>query len=139
MIEPENPSPEVRPNPFRCFDRRFLVESLAVALGIVAIAFAVKSQPKGTPLRIAAALLESLAFAWIVARSVLSVRRLDELQQRIHLVAIAISFAATGTVLVALDFFDKAGAAWRPGGAETWIGMVVVWAIAVVVLNRRYR
>lgn len=139
MNEPESTPPEARLNPFRCFDRRFLLESVLVALGIVAIAFAVKSQPKGTPLKIAAAALESLAFGWIVARSVLSVRRLDELQQRIHLVAIAISFAVTGAALVALDFLAKAGAAGRPGGAELWIGMVIVWWISVVVLNRRYR
>lgn len=133
--------PEATPdrNPFRCFDRQFLLETLLVAIGIVAIAFAVKSQPVGSPPRIAAAALESLAFGWIVARSVLSVRRLDELQQRIHLVAIAISFATTGVVVVALDFFDKAGAVWRPGGAAAWIGMVAVWWISVVVLNRRYR
>ena len=139
MNEPETIPPEARLNPFRCFDRRFLLETILVALAIVAVAFAVKSQPKGTPLRIAAAILESLAFGWIVARSVLSVRRLDELQQRIHLVAIAISFATTGVVIVALDFFDKAGTAWRPGGAESWIGMVAVWWISVVVLKRRYR
>ena len=139
MNEPETTPPEARLNPFRCFDRGFLLESILVALGIVAVAFAVKSQPRGTPIRIAAAALESIAFGWIVARSVLSVRRLDELQQRIHLIAIATSFAATGVVLVALDFFAKAGAAWRPGGAETWIGMVAVWWISVVVLNRRYR
>lgn len=133
--------PEATPdrNPFRCFDRRFLLETLLVAIGIVAIAFAAKSQPTGSPAKIAAAALESLAFGWVVARSVLSIRRLDELQQRIHLAAIAVSFAATGAVLVAIGFFDKAGLTWRPWGAELWIGMVAVWWIAVVVLNRRYR
>lgn len=135
--------PEIAPapgrNPFRCYDRRFLFESLLFALAIVGIAFASKRVAPGSPLRLVAAVLESAAFAWIAARSVLSIRRLDELQQRIHLVAIAVSFTAAGVVMVALEFFEGAGLAWRPWGAEMWAGMVVVWMVTVVVLNRRYR
>lgn len=138
LNEPES-LPEARRNPFRCFDAKFLLESIVVALVIVAIAFAAKPLPKGSAMKIAAAVLESLCFGWIVARSVLSVRRLDELQQRIHLAAIAVSFAATGAVLVAIDLFAKAGLVWHPEGALFWVGMVLVWWIAVVVLNRRYR
>jgi hypothetical protein len=140
MNEPgPDPIPESRRNPFRCFDRAFLLESLLVALLVVGIALASRTQPRGSALRIAAAALESLAFGWIAARSVLRVRRLDELQQRIHLTAIAISFTLTGVVLVAAGFFDRAGLGWRPWGAELWVGMVLVWWLAVVVLNRRYR
>ena len=138
MNEPEG-LPEARRNPFRCFDAKFLLESLLVALLIVGIAYAAKPLPKGSAVKIAAAVLQSLGFGWIIARSVLSIRRLDELQQRIHLVAIATSFAATGAVLVAIDLFAKAGLAWRPEGSFFWVGMVLVWWIAVLVLNRRYR
>jgi len=138
MNEPES-LPEARRNPFRCFDGKFLLESILVALAIVGIAFAVKHQPKGSSLKIAGAVLQSIGFGWIVVRSVLSVRKLDELQQRIHLIAIAVSFAATGVMLVAVDLFAKAGWAWRPEGALMWVGMVLVWWVAVLVLNRRYR
>ena len=126
-------------NPFRCFDRGFLVESLIAGAIVIAAALFERPHPRGSWERWTAALVQSLAFGWIVVRSMLALRRLDELQRQIHLVAIAIAFTVTGVLAVAIGFFEMAGLPRPPWGVGLWMVMSGVWFVAVVVLNRRYR
>lgn len=67
-----------------------------------------------------------------------AIRRLDELQQRLHLIAIAISFAATGA-LVAMNKFLLLAFGWSPSGLELWMVMMLVWGVGIAALTHRYR
>src|SRR5262245_15122098 len=64
--------------------------------------------------------------------------RLDELQRRVHLEALAIAFA--GTVLVTLGYgqLEREGLLPPMNWAFVWPFMAVVWGAGLVVANRRY-
>ena len=128
-----------RPNPFGCFDRRFTVElipAIAAIVAALAIAFLLSRTPAT---RLLMTGLVSGALAWTIVVMVAALRRLDELEQRIHLIAIAVSFAATGALVAMLPLFRIAGLGWQPSGTDVAAFMVVVWMSAVALLNRRYR
>ena len=125
-------------NPFACFDRRYLFELAPAIVAIVTaltLAFVV---PRTPTVRLLLAGLVSFALAWNMIVSVAAIRRLDELQQRVHLIAIAVSFAVTGA-LVGMAFFCRLAFGWAPSEVGLAGFMVVVWYVGVVVLNRRYR
>ncbi len=75
----------------------------------------------------------------MIGRTLLAVRRLDELQQRIHLIAIALSFGLTAVVVTGVEFVSRAGVTIPPAGLWIWGLMAVTWGIGVAVLARRYR
>jgi hypothetical protein len=129
-----------RKNPFRCFDRRFLVQAIPALILLFGLALAGRTFARGTPARIAIAALLSVVTGYVIVISVATIRRLDEMQQRLHLEAIAISFTVTAVLATASEYMTKAGARlptldlgwWWPFMAFTWVG-------AVWVLSRRYR
>lgn len=130
---------EPRPNPFRCFDRRYLVELLPALLAI-GVAFAiVSSVPRTHATRLLTAGLASGALVWMVIVTVAAIRRLDELQQRIHLIAIAVSFTVTGALVSVAMFLRVAHVGWVPSETDLLMCMMLVWSGVAVVLNRRYR
>jgi hypothetical protein len=128
-----------RPNPFGCFDRRFAVELIPALAAMVAALAIAGLLPRSEPTRLLMAGLSSGALAWTIIVAVAAIRRLDELQQRIHLIAIAVSFAATGALLAMTLFFKVAGVGWFPSGLVLSEFMLAVWAGGVVVLEHRYR
>lgn len=124
---------------FGCYDRRYLIElipSMVLLLAAAAIALWV---PRTPGVRLLMVGLASISVAYCVVVTVAAVRRLDELQQRIHLIAIAVSFAVAGVVLAFSRFLELAGVKQVPTGMGLWMVMFLVWCIAVVVLSRRYR
>ena len=126
-------------SPFRCYDRRYVIEIIVIALALVGLAFVGRQFERGSGARIAMALLQAACFALLVARSLLPIRKLDELQQRIHLIAIAVSFGLTGIAVTASGYLVRAGMVIPPPGLWVWALMVGAWGIGVLVLARRYR
>jgi hypothetical protein len=120
-----------RKNPFRCFDRRFLVQAIPAFILLLGLALAGRAFAR---------FLLSVVTGYVIVISVATIRRLDEMQQRLHLEAIAISFTITAVLATASEYLTKAGARlptlelgwWWPFMAFTWVG-------AVWVLSRRYR
>lgn len=127
-------------NPFRCFDRRYLIELLpaGVLLG-AGVAMAGLPLPRTSGLRLAMVGAASLGVAYAIVVSVAAIRRLDELQQRVHLVAIAAAFAVTGVVAALSRFLEMAGVRHVPSGLGLWVLMQAAWLVGVAVLGRRYR
>jgi hypothetical protein len=128
-----------RKNPFSCFDRAYFVRVLTVVAVLFALVLAGKAFEKGTAARLGLGGLQAAAMGYLIALTVLSVRRLDELQQRIHLEAIAISFAATGIVVSAIDLLESGGMPAPHTGTWIWIFMVIVWGGAVLLRRHHYR
>lgn len=130
---------EARPNPFRCFNRRYLIELLPAVLAI-GVALAIRlSAPRSQATRLVIAGFASGGLAWMVVVTVAAIRRLDELQQRIHLIAIAVAFAATGALMAVSMFLRVAHAGWVPSETDLLLCMMLGWSVVVLVLNRRYR
>jgi hypothetical protein len=124
---------------FACFNPRLLLQ-VAVALAVLlAAAFAMVRTPRGAPLRLVFAGVEALAYAWIILPTVRSIRRLDELEQRMHLEAIAAAFAFTAVIVTASGFFHHAGLPAVEWSAWIWPCMAVLWGVALAVVARRYR
>lgn len=126
-------------NPFRCFDRRYLAWAIPGLLVLFALALLGHAFERGTPARLAIGVLLGAVMGYLIVISVLTVRRLDELQRRIHLEAIAISFTLTAVVATAASFLTSAGARLPNLDGFWWPLMAFAWVGATLVLSRRYR
>jgi hypothetical protein len=82
--------------------------------------------------------VQSLATAAVIFMSMWNLRRLDELQQRIQLQALAIAFAGTGIVVVGYRWLEMAGLPEVDWGTFTWPLMAFLWAAGFLYSNRRY-
>jgi len=65
-------------------------------------------------------------------------RRMDELQRRIQLEALGLSFAVSGILTFAYGFLELTG---FPQLNLIWIfpGMIMLWGLGLVVATRRYQ
>jgi hypothetical protein len=134
MLPDCNPTPETRR-----WNRRFLLFSLGAAVIVIGAAWFGKQFPLRSPVRIAMALVQGAATGAIIIGSARSIRRLDEMQQRIHLDALAMAFAGTGLLATAYGFLVNAGLPDIDWGAIVWPAMVGLWVIGLIIANRRYR
>jgi hypothetical protein len=77
--------------------------------------------------------------AGLIAYSVLSIRKLDELGRLIQLEAIAVAFTATGGAATTYAFLVKAGIPPLEWALWLWPFMSLIWGASVLVIDRRYR
>ena len=122
-----------------CFSWKFLSIAGAAAAVMIAAAIVEKGFAHRSPIRIGLALLQGLASAVVIIMAVRSIRRLDELQQKIQLEALAFSFAGTGVLTSGYGFLVDAGLPDIEWGALVWPFIAGLWAIGLVIANRRYR
>jgi len=125
--------------PFRCFDGRVLAVSVTAMIVIVLLAWVARRQPLGSPPRIVAAIAEAAAFAWMLFETVRSVRRLDELERRIHVEALASAALVSVVVIAGAGFLAKAG---LPSIDWSWAALAllaITWVCEVFRITRRYR
>lgn len=92
-------------------------------------------------LRIAAACLPALLVLWACWAFVRYMRLLDELQQRVELVSVALAAALTCTVAAAAGGLHWAGALQVGGKTALWVFPVLMLAYALIraALTRRYQ
>ena len=125
-------------NPLKCFDPKFLGQTLGVAALVLALTFVGRGLERSSPLRLALGGAQGVLMAYVIFITVGAIRRLDELQLRIHHEAIAISFAATAAIVTAWRFVERAGAPGFDYGM-LWPLMVFFWAIGLAIRHGRYR
>jgi hypothetical protein len=113
--------------------------ALGAAAVIIGAAIVARGLPRGSGARIALAVVQSLATAVCVFFPIASLRRLDELQRRIQLEALALAFFGTGVLGAGYGFLQNAGLPEIDWGAILWPTMVGLWAVGFVLANRRYR
>jgi hypothetical protein len=80
-------------------------------------------------------MIGALAGAWAIMRGIW---RLDEMQRRIQLDAIAIAFLGTALITFGWGFAEGAGLP-RLRAFSVWPIMGVLWAAGVFIAQRRYR
>ena len=122
-----------------CWDSRFIYTALTAALIVVVAALASTQFPRRSATRIALALVEGAATAWVVLMPWRQMRRLDELQRRIQLEALAAAFFVTGIAGAGYGFLEGAGLPHIDWGAWLWPFMAFVWGGATIIGMRRYR
>ena len=83
--------------------------------------------------------LPMFAFFWLVWVVQRALRRIDELQRRIHLEALAVAFPTTAIAVFASEYMRKAGAIAQVKPDYVLMLMLVLWAIGFLIAWRRYR
>lgn len=126
-------------SPLSCYSPRFIAFTLACAALVVLAALLSRSYPRGSSMRIVLALVQGLATGLVIVTSMLRLRRLDEMQQRVQLEALALAFAGTGVLATMYGFLVNAGLPDIEWGALVWPVMVALWAVGLLYANRRYR
>jgi chromate transport protein ChrA len=126
-------------SPLQCYSPRFLAFTVACAVVVVGVALLARSYPRGSSMRIALAAVQGIATGAVIITSMLRLRQLDELQQRVQLEALAIAFAGTGVIATAYGFLVNAGLPDIDWGALVWPLMVALWVLGLLYANRRYR
>jgi hypothetical protein len=122
-----------------CYGPRFIAFALGCAVLVMGAALLARSFERGSSARLALAVVQGLATGAVIVTSMLRIRRLDEMQQRVQLEALALAFAGTGVLGTAYGFLVNAGLPDIEWGALVWPVMVGLWAIGLLFANRRYR
>jgi hypothetical protein len=78
-------------------------------------------------------------FLPVVFVYVKSIRMQDEFNQRIHLVALGVSFAVLSVVSYSVDLLHQAGFIPQPSSSGLWALMIVVWFVTMLITPRFYR
>jgi len=125
-------------SPRSCYSPRYIALALVASAVILGAAFAAKLFEKGTAPRIAFALVQLAATGVVIVVPLLGIRRLDELQQRIQLTALAIAFGGTGVIVAGYGWLEAAGLPHVDWGTLTWPLMAALWALGFLFANRRY-
>ena len=123
----------------RCFDLRIIAQALVAALVLIGLALLGKQFPASSAARIGIGIAETVVFGYVVALTLMPISRLDELLQRIHLIAIAGAFGLVGIVGTGAEFLHRAGIPMPRLGLWLWFLMVMAWGLGVAIVSRRYR
>ena len=126
------------PRLFRCYSPRFLLGVLLVAAGVVALSILARGFDKGSVPRIALAAIQAMLMGAVIVASVVVIRGLDELEQRIHHESLALAFAGTGALVTGYSFLEKAGLPPANWTLWAWPVMVALWAGGLAIVRRRY-
>lgn len=126
-------------NPFRCFQWAFLRDLFLMTLALLALVWFGKRFPVGSAPRVAVAIAQALLMASIIVRTMLSIRRLDELLIKVHLESIAISFTIFAALISGWAMLERAGVPNIKWGVWAWPIMALIWSVAVMIRSRQYR
>ena len=136
-------TPLSTPSPLGCRSKaapRLLTSSLVFALTYVAATLMQKLLTLGPVSGLAVALLPAAGCVYLLLEEVRVMRRLDELQQRIQLEALAIGFPAVMVLLLLLGFLQHGGFLAKPVDLrELWEILPFCYLFGLVVARRRYQ
>lgn len=116
---------------------RPLLIPLAIYLALLAGVVLILDAYPDSPWRYLIVLTPMIPGAFIAVRLVKLTRQLDELSRKVIYESIAITFAITLFLLLALGLLEMAG---MPRLSSLYIGgfMLAVWMVAKLILSRRY-
>jgi hypothetical protein len=116
-----------------------LVAVIALILSFIVVSYLLKTQELGPALRLALVLAPVAAWVFALMSYSRLIQRLDELQRRIHLEALAFAFTGLAVAMIACEYLRKAGfiAALKPD--YVLLMMMVLWPLGFVIARRRYQ
>ena len=114
--------------------------SLVLAVTYVVATLMQKVLTLGPVSGLAVALLPVVGCVYFLLEEVRVMRRLDELQQRIQLEALAIGFPTAGVLLILLGFLQRGGfLAERVDLRNLWEMLPFCYLFGLVIARRRYQ
>lgn len=116
-----------------------LIPLIALFLSMFVVSWLLETQVMGRGLRLALVALPVTAWAFCLLGYYRLIQRLDELQRRIHLEALAFAFSTLAVAIIACEYLRKAGfiTALKPDYVLAM--MMVLWPIGFVISWRRYQ
>ena len=114
------------------------VAAVAAYIVILNVAKLVLKGHEDAAWRFALALTPMIPALFVLLFTVYGIRRMDELQQRIQLEALAFAFGGTAIGTFSYGFLQGVG---LPGLSWHWVWplMAVLWLVGVAVAHKRYR
>ena len=106
---------------------------------VVGVSWALDRVPLAPSGRLALGLIPVVLWGTTIALLVRASRRLDELQRRIQLEALAIAFPAAMMLGMAVEYAQKAGCARGLGVGDVWPAMFLLYVPALALAHWRYR
>lgn len=89
-------------------------------------------------LRVAAAVVPVALFVAACVIAYRAIRRADELEQRIHLLAAAVAYPAAAAIILLLGLLDRAAILSRSSLTDVWPVLTSAYLIAYVFARARY-
>jgi hypothetical protein len=127
--------PEKSVNPARTV----LVAVIALILSVIVVSWMLKSLELGPALRLVLVLAPVTAWVFALLAYFRLIQRLDELQKRIHLEALAFAFSGLAVAMIACEYLRKAGFISTLKPDYVLMIMMVLWLIGFVIAWRRYQ
>ena len=122
-------------------NKRYLLELMgsiaAYAIVLIISNFLLNNHIGGAGMQPVIALLPMLPAVGVIIAVIRHLKRIDELEQRIQLEALAIAFMATAFITFGYGFLENVGfphISWF----AVWPIMVVLWIIGQAIARRRY-
>ena len=116
---------------------RFSSAIAGYGLTLVVSQIALRNNPT-SPWAPLVALLPMLPIVFVVGAVVSFYRSMDEMQQRVHLEALAVAFPATAFITLAYGLLERVG---FPQLSYTFVTplMATLWGLGLLLSTRRYR
>jgi hypothetical protein len=119
---------------------RWILPMAAITLAsIFAVSWAFENRELGSEARIALAVLPVLLWGGMILLLVAGVRRLDELQQRIQLDALAMAYPTAMMLGMLVEYLQKAGFVQEWTVGDIWPWMFLLYVPAYFFARWRYR
>jgi hypothetical protein len=121
--------------------RRYAIQlALAIICYAIVLIISLKLIPSVTRgwLQVLVAIAPVVPVIFVLASIVRLLSRIDEMQRRIHLEAVALAAGITALLALTCGFLENAGLP-RLSGFWTFTSIGVLWAIFALILPRHYR
>lgn len=116
-----------------------LVAVIAMILSVIVVSWLLKSLELSAALRLALVMAPVTAWIFTLIAYFRLIKRLDELQKRMHLEALAFAFSGLAVAMIACEYLRKAGFISTLKPDYVLMMMMVLWPIGFVIAWRRYR
>ena len=121
------------------YTRWLIPMAILTAVAVIAVSWTLENRELGAELRIALAVTPVLLWAGMVLLMVAGIRHVDELQQRIQLEALAITFPTAMMLGMLVEYLQKAGFATDLRVGDVWPWMFLIYVPAYFFARLRYR
>ena len=121
--------------------RRYAIQlALAIICYAIVLIISLKLIPSVTRgwLQVLVAIAPVVPVIFVLVSIVRLLSRIDEMQRRIHLEAVALAAGITALLALTCGFLENAGMP-RLSGFWTFASISLLWAVFAIILQRRYR
>src|SRR5262245_41661424 len=113
--------------------------SMCVYLVLLGVSIVLQAHARAVPVRVVLALLSMTGLVLVAGAILRELRRIDELQRRIQLEALAFSFCCTAIITFGWGFLETFVGLQRLPGFAIWGIMALLWVMGLLIAQRRYR